>query len=93
VQVATFSIIMSKKITYLESYVDWVRFHHNNAQKHQCTFCSKVLGNGSMKPLILKAHFISRQPRGGQRGANGRRSRASKARGHTESEITEIKML
>ena len=52
---------MSKKRTYLESYVD-VGFDFiatNDVQKPQCIFCSKVLGHGSMKPSILKAHFTS----------------------------------
>ena len=31
----------------------------DDIQKPQCVFCSKVLGNGSMKPSILKAHFTS----------------------------------
>jgi len=52
---------MSKKRTYLESYVDF-GFDFivtDDIQKPQCIFCSKVLGNGSMKPSILKARFTS----------------------------------
>ena len=52
---------MSKKRTYLESYVDFGFdiIVTDDVQKPQCIFCSKVLGNGSMKPSILKAHFTS----------------------------------
>ena len=52
---------MSKKRTYLESYVDFGFdfIATDDVQKPQCIFCSKVLGNGSMKPSILKAHFTS----------------------------------
>ena len=31
----------------------------DGVQKPQHSFCSQVLGNGSMKPSILKAHFFS----------------------------------
>ena len=31
----------------------------DDVHKPQCIFCSKVLGNDSMKPSILKAHFTS----------------------------------
>ena len=50
---------MSKKRTYLESYIDfWFDFIvTNDVQKQQCIFCSKVLGDGSMKPSVLKAPF------------------------------------
>ena len=52
---------MSKKRTYLESYVDFGFdfIATGDIQKPQCIFCSKVLGNGSMKPSTLKAHFTS----------------------------------
>ena len=52
---------MSKKRTYLESYVDFGFdfIATDDVQKPQCIFCSKVLGNGSMKLSILKAHFSS----------------------------------
>ena len=57
---------MSKKQTYLESYVDFGFdfIATDDVQKpdimmFKCIFCSKVLGNGSMKPSILKAHFTS----------------------------------
>ena len=50
---------MSMKRTYLKSYV-YFRFEFvvtDDVQKPQCIFCSKVLGNGSMKLSVLKAHF------------------------------------
>ena len=52
---------MSKKRTYLVSYVDFGFdiIATDDVQKPQCIFCSKVLDNGSMKPSILKAHFTS----------------------------------
>ena len=52
---------MSKKRTYLESYVDFGFdfIATDDVQKPQCFFCSKVLGNGSMKPSILKTCFTS----------------------------------
>ena len=52
---------MSKKRTYLESYVDFGFdfIATDDVQKPQCIFCSKVLDNGSTKPSILKAHFTS----------------------------------
>ena len=50
---------MSKKQTYLESYVDFGfdLIATDDVQNPQCIFCSKVLGSGSMKLSILKAHF------------------------------------
>ena len=52
---------MLKKLTYLESYVvfgfDFIAT--DDVQKPQCIFCSKVLGNGSMKLSFLKVHFTS----------------------------------
>ena len=52
---------MSKKRTYLESYVDFGFdfIIKDDVQQPQCIFCSKVLGDGSMKPSILRAHFTS----------------------------------
>ena len=52
---------MSKKRAYLESYVDF-GFDFivtDDVQKPQCICCSKVLGNCSMNPLVLKVHFTS----------------------------------
>ena len=52
---------MSKKRTYLESYVDF-GFDFaikDDVQQPQCIFCSKVLGNGSMTPSIFIVHFTS----------------------------------
>jgi len=50
-QVSTFSVIMSKKKTYLKPYVDFIIT--DAVEKFQCIFCSKVPGNDSMKPSIL----------------------------------------
>ena len=57
-QVSTFLVITSKKVTYLESYVEcgstssWqVMF------KNQCIFFSTVPGHGSMKLLIFQSRF------------------------------------
>jgi len=49
-QISTFSVIMSKK-TYLKSYVDFIITYA--VEKLQCIFCSKLPGNGSVKPSIL----------------------------------------
>ena len=52
---------MLKKRTYLESYIDF-RFDFiikDDVQQPRFIFCSKVLGNGSMKLSILRAHFTS----------------------------------
>jgi len=50
--------------TYLESCVYfWFGFIiTDDVQKLQCIFCSKVLGNVSVKPPLLKARFTSRHP-------------------------------
>ena len=56
-------VILSKKKYYLESCVDF-GFDYavtDGVQKPLCIFCSKVLGNGSMKPPILKTHHASCQ--------------------------------
>jgi len=51
---------MSKKITRIISGL-WVDFVvTDDVQKPHCVFYSKVLGNGSTKPSILKAHFAPR---------------------------------
>jgi len=50
-----FNILGYYKITYLRSYLDFIIT--DAVQKPQCIFFSKVPGNGSMKPSILKAHF------------------------------------
>ena len=50
---------MFKKQKYLESYIDF-RFDFiatDDVQKPQCIICFKMLGNGSTKQSILKAHF------------------------------------
>ena len=55
---------MSKKRSYLDSYVqygfDFIVI--DGLEKPQCILCSKVLGNGSMKPSILKQHLESVHP-------------------------------
>ncbi|XP_013791205.1 protein ZBED8-like [Limulus polyphemus] len=53
---------MSKKRTYLDSYVEY-GFDFivvDGVEKPQCLLCSKVLGNGSLKPSILiwKLHIL-----------------------------------
>ncbi|XP_013781361.1 protein ZBED8-like [Limulus polyphemus] len=55
---------MSKKRTYLDSYVqygfDFIVV--DGVEKPQCLLCSKVLGNGSLKPSILKQHLEATHP-------------------------------
>lgn len=55
---------MSKKRTYLDSYVqygfDFVVV--DGVEKPQCLLCLKVLGNGSLKPSILKQHLEASHP-------------------------------
>ena len=52
---------MSKKRTYLEAFVDFGFdfIAKDNVQQPQCIFCFKGLGDGYIKPSILKAHFTS----------------------------------
>ncbi|XP_013792168.1 protein ZBED8-like, partial [Limulus polyphemus] len=56
--------VMSKKRTYLDSYVrygfDFIVV--DGVEKPQCLLCSKVLGNGSLKPSILKQHLEDTHP-------------------------------
>ena len=51
---------MSKKKTHLESYIDFGFdfIIKDDFQQPQCIFCSKVLGNGFMKPSVLRTHFF-----------------------------------
>ncbi|KAG0706999.1 Protein ZBED8 [Chionoecetes opilio] len=55
---------MSKKRKYLDSYVqygfDFVVV--DGLEKPQCLLCSKVLGNGSLKPSLLKQHREATHP-------------------------------
>lgn len=55
---------MSKKRTYLDSYVqygfDFVVV--DGVEKPQCLLYLKVLGNGSLKPSILKQHLEASHP-------------------------------
>lgn len=53
------NLAMSKKRTYLESYVQY-GFNFivvDEVRKPQCLMCPKVCGNGSLKPSILKQHL------------------------------------
>ena len=52
---------VSKKRTYLESYVDFMFdfIAKHDVQKLRCILCTHVLGYGSMKSSILKAYFTS----------------------------------
>ncbi|XP_013783286.1 protein ZBED8-like [Limulus polyphemus] len=55
---------MSKKRTYLDSYVqygfDFIVV--DGVEKPQCLLCSKVFENGSLKPSILKQHLEATHP-------------------------------
>ena len=58
------TLVMSKKIIYDDSYVqfgfDFIVL--DGIEKPKCIFCSKVLGNGSLKLSILRQHLQSSHP-------------------------------